>query len=165
MIIKRFVYYLGALGILSACGSNSEPHSSRHKKAMAAKAGVEAESADAVFKRTIRLTEDIYSEDFGLAANENIDGKNLFEVITSQKAGRDDGQLCSACHNNEEALGGYAVDSDIDEALDELDTDAELSGRTWTEEGGWAMRFVENETKPANVRAVIQAWIDGGFKE
>jgi hypothetical protein len=36
--------------------------------------------------------------------------------------------------------------------------------RTWIGPDGWAVRFVKNSTKPANVKAVVQAWIDNNYK-
>lgn len=159
---------IGLLALFTGC-SSEEPAAAKYRKQIASLEAKPNEEKNADLgediKETITLREAIYSEDFGLDENENIDGKSLFEILTSQEAGRDDGQVCSACHNRNDSQGGYGVDSASEEALDEIDPDAEISGRSWTEDGGWAERFVENDTKPANVRAVIQAWIDGGYQE
>ena len=123
-------------------------------------------SADgSAFSTEISMSEPIYSEEFGMEENENIDGKSLFEVLSSQSAGRDDGQLCSACHNEDDDAGDYAVPSGPNAVLINFDPDEEYEGKSWTEEDGWAERFVANETKPDNVRAIVQAWIDSGYQE
>lgn len=113
---------------------------------------------------TLKLSAPIDSKSFGLEANPKIDGKSLFEVITSQEAGREDGQLCSACHNNELALGGYGVDQDPNTSISTVDPDAEISGRAWTGKGGWAERFSKNPTKPENIKTLLKYWINGGYE-
>lgn len=126
---------------------------------------MESANASAVKKKVlVGWNEPIYSTKFGLAPNPNIDGKTLAEVITSQKAGRDDGQLCSACHYKDDAQGGYGVPVAKNGASPTLKPTDMVYNRTWVGPDGWAERFVKNSTKPANVKAVVQAWIDNGYK-
>lgn len=111
---------------------------------------------------TIRWSDPIDSTKFGIPANPKIDGRNLKDVVASAVAGRDDAQLCSACHNRSTALGGYGVNVDAGKASPIVPTDM-VGGKTWTGTDGWAQRFIRNKTKPANLKAAIQAWIDGGY--
>ena len=124
---------------------------------------IQAEN-DAKGKRSITFAQAIDSQQLGLAPNPNIDGKSLLEIVSSQKPGRDDGRLCSSCHNKSVALGGYWVPSEADEALTQLDPTNPVAGRAWTGADGWAVRFVNNASKPRNVQVIIQAWIEGGFE-
>ena len=151
---------LGVLisGMLWSC-SNQEPAATAYKKTIN-----NGNEFDQTVGKTLNFTEKIYSADFGLPPNENIDGKSLFEIVTSQKAGRDDGQECAICHNNDLQLGNYWVPTAANEALDDVDPTTEVAGRAWAGDGGWAERFVANTTKPSNVKLFIQAWIDGGYK-
>lgn len=143
------------LAFLIACG-NDEPAATRVIKQM---------DAQAVTKKIlIGWDEPISSSKFGLAPNPSIDGKTLAEVITSQKAGRDDGQLCSACHYKGDAQGDYGVPVEMNGANPTLKPTDMVYNRSWVGPGGWAERFVKNETKPANVKAVVQAWIDNNYK-
>ncbi len=109
--------------------------------------------------------EAIDSKKFGLAPNPKIDGKTIALVLTSQVAGRDDGQLCSACHNKDDAQGGYGVDVAKNGSNPGMKPTDLVGGKTWAGPNGWAAGFVKNPTKPANVKAVIQAWIDNKCKE
>ncbi|SMF62123.1 hypothetical protein [Pseudobacteriovorax antillogorgiicola] len=153
-----------ALSLGLASCSSEEPVASRYKKSMAASADAEPGSQDT--KTTLRIDETIRSTDFGLEANPNIDGKNLADIIMSKVAGRDDGQKCSACHNNSLALGGYWVESAEDEALTAIDTSSPIAdtGIAWVGDDGWAERFVNNSTKPSNVKTFIKAWIKSGYR-
>lgn len=111
---------------------------------------------------TLGWSTPIDSTKFGLAPNPKIDGKTLKDVVASAVAGRDDGQLCSTCHNKTSALGGYGAEVEASKASPIAPTDA-VSGNKWTGPQGWAYRFIRNKTKPPNVKAAFQAWIDGGF--
>jgi hypothetical protein len=116
---------------------------------------------------TIRWDQAIDSSAFGLAANPKIDGKSLSEIVTGQVAGRDDGKLCSECHNEARALGGYGLSVAENASVLELDPWAVVGTtfeQSWAGDNGWAEKFVSNPTKPANVKAVFRAWIRSGFK-
>ncbi len=123
--------------------------------------------ANAQSKLVISWEDKIDSRRFGLTPNPKIDGKTLAEVISSMTAGRDDGQLCSACHNKDEALGDYGLPVAKNAASIDFDPSIEV-GTTrkakWKGPDGWAKRFIANKTKPANIKAVMQAWVDGGCK-
>jgi hypothetical protein len=146
------------LCLLLGCG-NDEPSATKVMKQM------ESANASAVKKKVlVGWNEPISSEKFDLAPNPNIDGKTLAEVISSQKAGRDDGQLCSACHNKDDAQGAYSVPALKNGASPNLKPTDMVYNKTWVGPGGWAERFVKNSSKPANVKAVVQAWINNGYK-
>jgi len=150
------IYGLILLAFLIGC-ANDEPAATKVMKQM--------EGGQAIKKKIlISWNEPISSSKFGLTPNPNIDGKTLAEVITSQKAGRDDGQLCSACHYKDDAQGGYGVPVEINGASPTLKPTDMVYNRSWVGPGGWAERFVKNKTKPANVQAVVQAWIDNNYK-
>lgn len=110
--------------------------------------------------------EPVQSAKLGLAPNPKLDGKPLSKIISSELAGRDDGQLCSACHYRGEAAGGYAVDVAKNQASPGFIPSAPYgpSNRSWLGPEGWAVGFVKNETKPANLKAAVQAWINNGYK-
>jgi hypothetical protein len=116
---------------------------------------------------TIRWAQAIDSRAFGLAPNPKIDGKSLAQIVTGQDAGRDDGKLCSECHNEARALGGYGLAVAENASVLELDPWAVVGTtfqQSWAGDNGWAEKFVSNSTKPANVKAVFRAWIRSGFK-
>lgn len=156
--MARFFGYVILGALLVGC-ANDEPKATQLMKQM------ESANASAVTKKIlVGWNEPISSTKFGLAPNPNIDGKTLAEVITSQKAGRDDGQLCSACHHQNDAQGGYGVPVARNGASPNLKPTDLVYSRTWVGPDGWAERFVRNSTKPANVKAVVQAWIDNNYK-
>jgi len=117
---------------------------------------------------TIRITigwrDSIRSQDFGLSSNPNVDDKSLFDIVSNNTFGRDDGQKCSTCHNSSMALGGYATDGDVDAAVN-IEPDDKLSGKPWAGSQGWAQRFAKNKNKPDNLKMFFQSWIDSGYKD
>ena len=121
------------------------------------------ESANAA-RQSLAWDTAIRSVDFGLAPNPKIDGKTLRQVITSQVVGRDDGELCSACHNKNDAQGGYGGLAAAYAASPSLGPNTVIDGRKWSGPGGWAERFVKNPTKPANLQLMVRAWINGKYK-
>ncbi|HYX31739.1 MAG TPA: hypothetical protein VE954_01405 [Oligoflexus sp.] len=144
------------LNLLIGC-ANEEPAATKVMKQM--------ESGNAVKKKVlVGWNEPISSIRLGLAPNPNIDGKSLAEVITSQKAGRDDGLLCSSCHHKDEAQGDYGVPAPKNGASPGLLPTDMVLNRTWVGPNGWAERFVKNSTKPANLKAAVQAWMDNNYK-
>lgn len=122
------------------------------------------QSADANKKILLGWNQKIDSTKFGMTANKNIDGKTLALVISSQSIGRDDALLCSSCHNASDAQGGYGVPAQKNAASPNLTPTDLVTNRTWVGKGGWAERFVKNNTKPANLKVFVQAWIDNGYK-
>jgi hypothetical protein len=166
--VKTLTVILTSMLSISGC-SVEEPVATKYKR-QAAAGDAEAEtSADQSPQQsadtpTLSLTEPIDSTKFSFEPNPNVDGKTLAEILTSQTAGRDDGLKCSACHNEEEAAGGYGVAVAVNGVSPDLSPTQEISGKSWVEEGGWADTFVVNETKPDNLKTFIQAWIDGGFE-
>jgi hypothetical protein len=102
--------------------------------------------------------ERIDSRKFGLAPDPNLDGKTLAQILTSQVAGRDDAQLCSACHNKDDAQGGYGVPVAKNGSNPGMKATDMIGLYTWCGPGGWADRFVATPSKPANLKAVIRAW-------
>ena len=156
--MEYFIQYLCLILLVTGC-SHDEPKASQMLREM------QKYSANAGIKPIIiGWNEAVDSTKFGLAPNLHIDGKTLAQVITSQVAGRDDGQLCSACHNNAEAQGNYGVPAAKNAASPGLKPTDLVSNRPWVGPEGWAVRFVKNPTKPANVKAVVQAWIDNNYK-
>jgi hypothetical protein len=154
--LARIFGFFFLLVLLPACAAE-EPAATKIMKQM--------EGANAVKQKVLMgWNEPIYSSKFGLAPNPNIDGKTLAAVVTSQTAGRDDGMLCSACHNKDDAQGGYGVPSERNGASPNLKPTDMVYNRTWIGPDGWAVRFVNNRTKPVNVKAVMQAWIDNNYK-
>ncbi len=149
------------LGFSISCAPE-DPKASQIRKELG-----QQKSSDATGKLTIAWNQSIDSKSFGLAPNPNIDGKTLAQVVSSMSAGRDDGQLCSACHNREEAAGGYGLPVAKNAASINFDPNAEV-GTTqkakWKGTDGWAKRFIVNKTKPDNIKALMQAWVDGGCK-
>lgn len=116
---------------------------------------------------TIRWDQAIDSRAFGLAPNPKIDGKSLSEIVKGQAAGRDDGKLCSECHNEARALGGYGIAVAANSSMLELDPWAVVGTtfqQSWAGDNGWAEKFISNPTKPANIKDVFRAWIRSGFK-
>ncbi|WP_141734174.1 hypothetical protein [Oligoflexus tunisiensis] len=119
--------FIVLLFLLPAC-AEQEPAATKIMKQM--------EGSNAVKQKVlIGWSEPIYSSKFGLAPNPNIDGKTLAEVVTSQTAGRDDGLLCSACHNTDDAQGGYAAPAEKNEASPALKPTDRVSNRTQCEGG------------------------------
>jgi hypothetical protein len=156
--LARISGFIILLCLLLGCG-NDEPSATKVMKQL------ESANAHAVKKKVlVGWNEPISSAKFGLAPNPNIDGKTLAEVVSSQKAGRDDGQLCSACHNKDDAQGGYGVPVAKNGASPNLKPTDMVYNKTWVGPDGWAERFVKNSTKPANVKAVVQAWMDNNYK-
>lgn len=109
--------------------------------------------------------EPIQSVKFGIPANPKIDGKSLRQVISGSVPGRDDGQLCTACHNKDNPAGGYGGPVQANQTIQELAPGLVIDGRRWEGSEGWAVRFVGNTTKPLNVKAAMQAWIDNNFRQ
>lgn len=152
-MIRELIISSMALCVLASCASNELELPERAQQ--------DAEAT----QLTIGWKDPIYSEDFGLEPNPNVDGKSLADIVMSVDFGREDGQLCSACHNNTYALGDYGVDAEINAASPEMEPTDPVSGRTWIEEGGWSDRFIDNPTKPANIKGVIDAWRRGGYRD
>lgn len=157
----RFLAILCFCCCFLACAEQEEPEATKILKAMQ---GAAPASANASGKILMSWNEPIDSKKFGLAPNPKVDGKTIAQILTSQVAGRDDGQLCSACHNSGDAQGDYGVNVAKNAANPEMKPTDIVYGKTWVQKGGWAEGFVANPTKPANVKAVIQAWIDNGYK-
>jgi hypothetical protein len=155
------VAYLGLLlsllFFLGGC-SDEKPDATKALESMA-----NAQSAVSAGSK-LGFSEPIDSRKFGLAPNKNLDGKTLAQIITSQTPGRDDGILCSSCHHSTDAQGGYGVPSAKNAANLNLKPTDVLTGRTWVGSGGWAERFVKNNTKPDNLKIMVQAWINNGYK-
>lgn len=150
----------GMVSLIWAC-AKQEPEAAKMKRELQA-----AVSADAKPQGNLLMgfKEPVYSTKFGLSPNEKIDGKTIQQILTSQVAGRDDGQLCSACHNKNDAQGGYGVPVEKNGSNPGMKQTDLIYGRTWAGPDGWAQRFVKNSTKPDNVKAVIQAWINNQCK-
>ena len=150
--------------VLFSCASE-EPAASKYKKQMKSASSVKSgEALGAEPALTIGWKEPINSVAFGLDANPNVDGKTLAEIVASLDYGRDDGQKCSACHNSEKDLGGYWVDVEPNEASPGMDPTALVAGKAWVGAKGWAVGFINNDTKPANIKALIKAWKAGGWR-
>lgn len=155
VVMRRFLLLVA---LLPAC-TTDEPEASKYKKRRALTG-----SANVQQDVTVGWNEPLDSRMFGMTANPNFDGKTLAQIIASIEPGRDDGLLCSACHNEEEAAGGYGVEVARNQASLDLDPRDDVYGRTWVGPGGWAERFINNNTKPQNIKAALQAWIDGNYQ-
>lgn len=113
----------------------------------------------------VRWDRNVEALKLGIPPESHVNGQKLADIITSQVAGRDDDQLCSACHNRDEAQGGYGVDVKKNERFADLNQWTLIGTQKklpWGGKVGWASRFVANPTKPATLKKVMQAWIDGG---
>ena len=143
---------------MGGCG-NEKPDATKALQSMA-----NNQSAVSANGPKLGFSEAIDSKKFGLTPNKNVDGKTLAQIITSQTFARDDGMLCSACHHSTDAQGGYGVPSAKNAVNLNLKPTDVLTGRTWVGTGGWAERFVKNSTKPDNLKIMVQAWINGGYK-
>jgi hypothetical protein len=117
-----------------------------------------------VESHSIRWNEPIDSEALGLEPNPRVDGRTLASIISGKVAGRSDGKLCSSCHNQDGDPGGYGVDVEENGALAKLKPKDLVGGKTWAGRDGWAAGFIENDTKPDNLKAIIRAWIDNDFR-
>lgn len=119
-----------------------------------------------ILHQNLGWNEALNSEKLGLTANPQVDGRKLGKIIGSVISGREDGQLCSACHNNVQADGGYGTDSAPGAANAAFNPKGKFgpNGRSWIGPGSWAEGFVTNKTKPANLQVMIQAWINSGYK-
>lgn len=146
------------LFIMGGCG-NEKPDATKALQSMA-----NNQNAVSASGPKLGFSEPIDSKKFGLAPNKNVDGKTLAQIITSQTFGRDDAMLCSSCHHSADAQGGYGVPSAKNAANLNLKPTDVLTGRTWVGKDGWAERFVKNSTKPDNLKIMVQAWINGGYK-
>lgn len=153
----HFGLLLSLLLLLGGC-SDEKPDATKALQTMASAQNAVSASSKLGFN------EPIDSRKFGLAPNRNVDGKTLAQIITSQTAGRDDEMLCSACHHSTDAQGGYGVPSAKNAVNRNLKPTDVLTGRTWAGSGGWAERFVKNSTKPDNLKIMVQAWINNGYK-
>ena len=122
--MKLLPYVIGCMYLTLSCSVDQDTNARRYLEDSAVSSG---DARAAKLKTTIALKEPIFSQDFGLAPNDKIDGKSLFEVLTSQKAGREDGKTCAECHSNDVALGDYWVPSASNEALDDIDPDSEVA--------------------------------------
>jgi hypothetical protein len=110
----------------------------------------------------------IDAQALGIPLASQVAGQSLEAIVTSQVAGRDDGQLCSACHSKDDPQGGYGIDVALNGRLASLDpwvNVGTVTQRTWAGPSGWAVRFINNKTKPASLKAAMQAWVDGGCKD
>ena len=65
------------------------------------------------------------------------------------------------CHYDEDDPGDYGVPSVQGGVLLNFDPSEEYQGKSWSENNGWAERFIENDTKPDTIKMVIRAWIEG----
>ncbi|WP_141731138.1 hypothetical protein [Oligoflexus tunisiensis] len=149
---------ISLLLILAGCG-NEKPDATKVLQTMA-----QAQSANSAANSKLGWNDPIDSKKFGLAPNANVDGKTLAQIISSQTIGRDDALLCSACHHSSDAQGGYGVPSARNAANLSLKPTDIVSNRTWVGSGGWAERFIQNKTKPENLKIFLQAWINNGYK-
>jgi hypothetical protein len=158
---KRWVFVGSLAAMLLGCAQD-DPKAAQIRKELQT-----PKSADASAKRTINWKQSIDSKAFGLAPNPNVDGKTLAEIVASMSPGRDDGQLCSACHHQGEDAGGYGLPVAKNAASSNFDPNAVVGTTkkaTWRGNDGWAKKFIDNKTKPDNIKALMQAWIDGGCK-
>ncbi|HYX31893.1 MAG TPA: hypothetical protein VE954_02175 [Oligoflexus sp.] len=149
-----------ALVLGSGACSDDEPAASRVLRDM--QAGQSSQAAVSQFK--IAWSEPIKSTKFNLAANKDVDGKTLQQIITSQVSGRDDGLLCSSCHNNIDKQGGYGVPAGRNTASPGLKPNEKVGLYSWDTPGGWAEKFSTNATKPENLRIMVEAWMNNGYK-
>jgi hypothetical protein len=156
--VAHFGLLLCLLLFLTGCG-DEKPDATKALQSMA-----DAQSAVSTGGNKLNFNEPIESRKFGLAPNKNVDGKTLAQIISSQTAGRDDAMLCSACHHSTDAQGGYGVPSAKNAASLNLKPTDIVTGRSWVGTGGWAERFVKNGTKPDNLKIMVQAWINSGYK-
>jgi hypothetical protein len=143
---------------LTGCG-NEKPDATKVLESMA-----QAQTANGTPNSRLGWNESIDSKKFGLVPNANVDGKTLAQIISSQSFGRDDALLCSACHHSSDAQGGYGVSSARNAAATNLKPTDVVSNRTWVGSGGWAERFIQNKTKPENLKIFLQAWINNGYQ-
>ncbi len=149
--------------LLPACGAmNEDPPSYLNTSGSS---DLKAERAR-MLEQTLGWNETLDSVKLGLAADSQVDGRKLGEIIGSVIAGRADNKLCSACHNNVEAAGGYGTDAAPGAADAKFNPKGKFgpSGRSWVGPGSWAEGFVTNKTKPANLQIMVQAWINSGYK-
>ncbi len=156
--MRHLSLLISLLFILGGCGQE-KPDATKALQSMA-----KSQNAGSTSGPKLRFTEIIDSKKLGLAPNKNVDGKTLAQIITSQAFGRDDAMFCSACHHSTDAQGGYGVPSAKNAANANLKPTDVLTGRTWVGPDGWAERFVKNSTKPDNIKAMVQAWINSGYK-
>lgn len=129
---------------------------------------VEEKSSPTTHKLSLGWDQLIRAKSFGIPVSSKAQGKTLRQIVASETPGRDDGQLCSACHNREEAQGGYGLAVDKNGFVTNLDPWEKvgtLEQRPWAGKGGWVSRFIQNKTKPAALKAVMRAWLKGGCKE
>lgn len=129
---------------------------------------VEEKSSATTHELTLAWDQPIQAKFLGIPISSKAHGKTLRQIVAGEAPGRDDGQLCSACHNREEAQGGYGLPVDKNGILINLDPWEKvgtLEQRPWAGKGGWVGQFIQNKTKPAALKAVMRAWLKGGCKE
>lgn len=106
----------------------------------------------------------LYSKFFGFPPDDRVDGKSLADVITSKTFIRNDGKLCSTCHNKVASLGDYGVPVEVNGSNPDLGPNDEVWGKTWAGTGGWAERTAANKTKPVIIRAALKLWIQNNYE-
>ena len=115
-------------------------------------------------KLRIAWSETFNAKKLGVESDPLLEGKSIAMIVSSQVSGRADGLLCSSCHNRNEASGGYGINVDFEQASKGFDPKLSYSGRAWVGTGGWAEAFIKNQTKPNNLKLLMQAWINQGYK-
>ena len=146
------VYYF-----LSSCYSG-ESEAERYQRI--SEDSRQSQSATAADPYVLDWDEPIYSTNFDLPPNPNIDGKSLAGILQSVEFGRDDRMYCSSCHNVDEQAGGYGMNVEEGEPDPDLTPTTIISGRTWIGNDGWGLRFIRNATKPNNIKTFIQAYLN-----
>lgn len=119
-------------------------------------------------KPTLGFTETINLKKLGFAADPNVDGKTLKDIITSAKSGRADSKLCSECHNKSESPGNYSVNVDPNQPSPNLKVTDKLGTppQSWVGTGAnWTDGFIGNDTKPQSLKDALSAWKNGGWKD
>lgn len=158
---KKHFTISAPLSTPSSTSSNTVPARSARHGGLAEANSLEATPATLAWDEPIRLKK------FGLSDNPNIEGKTLKAIVESLTPGRDDHQLCSACHNNEEASGNYGVDVDkltSYRLLDPWTMVGTTIQRSWAGRNGWADQFSGNSTKPPALKALMRSWKAGGYQ-
>lgn len=101
----------------------------------------------------------------GLQPGGTLEGKTLYDIVSSRVSGRDDGRLCSECHNQGRALGDYWVPSERNSILDALDANTEYAGKAWGGSEGWTEGFIANPTKPDSLKRAFRAWKEAQYRD
>jgi len=154
-----WILHLGLLAVVG-CGSNDSA------RTMASSDRLESTADSSAKEPLVRWTVPLDLAKLGMPSNPKVDGKTLQQIVSSVLAGRDDGKLCSDCHNRSAAAGGYGVPVESGKSSSPiLSIQLQLDGHRWAGPGGWAERFIANPTKPEGVKNLLKAWKDSGFQE